>query len=39
MSDEQRFILKIGSIFAIEVLTHGVYLQIGKLDWFFDTGF
>ena len=39
MDEEQRFTLKIGSIFAIEVLTHGVYLQIGKRDWFFDTGF
>ena len=39
MDEEQRFILKIGSIFAIEVLTHGVYLRIGKRDWFFATGF
>ena len=35
MDEDQRFVLKIGTIFAIEVLTHGVYLQIGRQDWFF----
>jgi hypothetical protein len=36
MDDEQRFTLKIGSKFAVEVLTHGVYIRIGKREWFLE---
>lgn len=36
MDDNQQFVLKIGAVFSIEVLTHGVYIQIGRRDWFFE---
>jgi hypothetical protein len=36
MDDNQLFVLKVGTAFSIEVLTHGVYIHIGNRDWFFE---
>ena len=33
--NEEVFVLKVGSIFCLEILTYGVYIRISKYDKLF----